>query len=73
MTLMADIYCEWCGSPATVRQADIDRGWGRFCSKSCKAVYQSNKKSNSAYNSSGDRSSDYLGGKIFNQHSNVFK
>lgn len=34
------IRCENCGAPKTVRVADRNRGWGRFCDKSCKAAYQ---------------------------------
>lgn len=29
--------CEACGAAFQAKAADIDRGWGRFCSKSCKA------------------------------------
>ncbi len=29
--------CDNCGSVITVRVADRKRGWGKFCSKSCKA------------------------------------
>lgn len=29
-----------CCATKDVRQADIDRGWGKFCSKSCKAIEQ---------------------------------
>lgn len=32
--------CEWCGGEHNVKPADIRRGWGRFCSKSCKAKAQ---------------------------------
>lgn len=32
--------CEQCQKDIEVRQADIDRGWGKFCSKSCKARKQ---------------------------------
>lgn len=27
--------CELCGAPMLVRVADVERGWGRFCSKRC--------------------------------------
>ncbi len=30
-----------CGKRFSVRAADRKRGWGRFCSKSCKAAHQS--------------------------------
>lgn len=32
--------CATCGNPMQVREADVKRGWGRFCSKSCKARYK---------------------------------
>lgn len=35
--------CERCEKEIQVRQADINRGWGRFCSKSCKAKKQTSK------------------------------
>lgn len=42
--------CEWCKKPHTVRVADVKRGWGRFCSKSCKAMKQEKRTGqNAAY------------------------
>jgi endogenous inhibitor of DNA gyrase (YacG/DUF329 family) len=35
--------CIRCGDPMTVRLSDHKRGWGKFCSKSCKAIYQEAK------------------------------
>ena len=32
--------CLHCQKEFYARQADINRGWGKFCSKSCKAKYQ---------------------------------
>ena len=37
--------CEDCGDTMVVREADIKRGWGRFCSKSCKAKKQTRRDS----------------------------
>ena len=37
---MVDRICECCRKPFTARQADVSRGWARFCSKSCKAIQQ---------------------------------
>jgi hypothetical protein len=34
------IKCGRCGSPFMARVADRARGWGKFCSKSCKAIKQ---------------------------------
>lgn len=33
--------CMNCTKPFTPRVADVKRGWGKFCSKSCKASWQS--------------------------------
>ena len=35
-----EVKCEQCKTPFMARVADRKRGWGRFCSKSCKAVKQ---------------------------------
>lgn len=35
------VVCKQCGNTFVARVADINRGWGVFCSKSCKAKYQS--------------------------------
>jgi hypothetical protein len=40
---MIDKKCEWCGCNMSVRTADVSRGWGKFCSKSCKAKKQEKK------------------------------
>ncbi len=29
-----------CGKKFTARSADVKRGWGKFCSKRCKAIEQ---------------------------------
>jgi hypothetical protein len=34
------VKCANCRESKNVRTADRRRGWGRFCSKSCKAEYQ---------------------------------
>lgn len=34
------VKCKGCGSPFQARVADRNRGWGKFCSKSCKAIKQ---------------------------------
>lgn len=47
--------CEWCKKPHTVRVADVKRGWGRFCSKSCKAMKQEKRTGqNAAYHAQQD-------------------
>lgn len=35
-----EINCKCCPNTKMVRQADIDRGWGLFCSKSCAAYFK---------------------------------
>jgi hypothetical protein len=37
---MPSVCCKWCHKPFHARQADINRGWGKYCSKSCKASHQ---------------------------------
>lgn len=41
---MPEISCGWCSKKKKVRSADIKRGWGKYCSKSCKAKDQAKKK-----------------------------
>lgn len=38
-----DKLCNRCKQPHTVRVADVKRGWGKFCSKSCKASEQTQR------------------------------
>ena len=40
--MMVDRKCQnkKCGMPFKARSADVKRGWGRFCCKSCKATAQ---------------------------------
>jgi hypothetical protein len=40
MTKMVERKCSRCGTTFQARQADVNRGWARFCSKSCKAKKQ---------------------------------
>lgn len=37
---MIDCRCGWCHKPMKVSAADCKRGWGLYCSKSCKASDQ---------------------------------
>jgi hypothetical protein len=39
----ATYNCQRCQQPFTARVADRNRGWARFCSKSCKAIRQVQK------------------------------
>lgn len=33
-------HCAWCGKVLHPKVADLKRGWGKFCSKKCKARSQ---------------------------------
>ena len=37
---MPTFNCKQCNKPFNARQADRNRGWARYCSKSCKAKNQ---------------------------------
>ena len=37
---MIERKCQNCKTTFMARQADVDRGWAKFCSKSCKAKKQ---------------------------------
>jgi hypothetical protein len=43
MAQMIEKQCKCCKQPISVRLADHKRGWGNFCSKSCKAKVQEQK------------------------------
>lgn len=43
MARMVDRNCECCRAPMRVRAADVARGWGRYCSKRCKARAQESR------------------------------
>lgn len=36
--------CKTCGKTITPRTADVKRGWGKFCSKSCSKCKLKDKK-----------------------------
>lgn len=40
MAKMIERTCECCKTKFLARQADVNRGWAKFCSKSCKAIKQ---------------------------------
>jgi len=41
---MKVIICKCgCGREKKVKESDLKRGWGKFFSKSCKAIFQSRK------------------------------
>jgi hypothetical protein len=41
MANMTDCKCQWCEGDFKARTADVNRGWAKFCSKTCKAKHQS--------------------------------
>jgi hypothetical protein len=43
MAVMVDKKCACCKIAIKVRAADVARGWGKYCSKSCKAKVQEKK------------------------------
>lgn len=45
MAKMVTVACEYCGVEREVREADVKRGWGRFCSKSHAAMNNRNRDS----------------------------
>jgi len=40
MAHMTQRRCKCCGDTFMARTADVNRGWAKFCSKSCKAIHQ---------------------------------
>jgi hypothetical protein len=40
MPQKVEVKCKQCGELFMARVADRKRGWGKFCSKSCKATHQ---------------------------------
>ncbi len=55
--------CPVCKSPFTARAADVKRGWGKFCSKSCKAIKQERRTGqHAAYRDRQSRRDDDWGG-----------
>lgn len=53
---MVERKCAWCKAPFQARAADVKRGRGKFCSKSCKASKQ--EKRTGQYRALQERGSD---------------
>ena len=51
-----------CGKLFTARVADRNRGWARFCSKSCKATEQETRTGQYAAYKNRETDEDYGGG-----------
>ena len=59
MPKMVEVSCKWCKTPFMARKADVNRGWGKFCSKSCKANEQEKRTHQNANFKERQRESDY--------------
>ena len=59
---VVEVKCKCCGGKFIARVADRKRGWGKFCSKSCKAKKQEAKTgaSKAYHNRSRDKSVGYV-------------
>ena len=59
---MVEIICKCgCGRKKMVKQADLNRGWGLFFNKSCKARHQENRTGQYArYLQSSRRSEEFF-------------
>lgn len=57
MASTATYKCKCCGAPFEARTAERARGWAKFCSKSCKAVKQT--QAGGGRRKSGARGSRY--------------
>ncbi len=53
MVDMTQRECGWCKKSFVARTADVNRGWAKFCSKSCKAMKQEKKTGQYARHCSG--------------------
>lgn len=70
MPKMVECKCKGCGNPFMARVADRKRGWGQFCSKSCKAIKQEKRThQHSRYLSrryeSGSQSGEFANAHLF--------
>lgn len=59
------VKCNWCKKEFKARTADIKRGWGKYCSKSCKASDQE-CKTNGQYRKLQNSYNN------FDQHGHIF-
>ena len=66
---MVTVNCARCKKPFEARVADRKRGWGKFCSKSCKAIKQTQRtgyagpqhSANYSCSECGDPARKYIG------------
>jgi hypothetical protein len=57
MASMITVNCQRCKQPFEARVADRKRGWAKFCSKSCKAIRQTQRTGNAGPNDRNYRGS----------------
>lgn len=57
--------CKNCGKIFYPRVADVNRGWGKFCDKSCKASEQYRRKPYTEFHDSNDGE---IGGTVIERH-----
>jgi hypothetical protein len=55
MAHMTERNCKNCKQPFLARTADVNRGWAKFCSKSCKAKEQDRRTGGHAREHYGPR------------------
>lgn len=67
-----NVKCGCCGTQFQARSADVKRGWGKFCSKSCKAKKQERRTGQMANylhrRSIARDSSEYGGTPVYEAH-----
>lgn len=63
---MVERKCKCCGSKFFARSADVKRGWGLYCSKSCKAIRQEARTGQ--YQRHQDREDSHGGMEFSNAH-----
>jgi hypothetical protein len=59
MSSKATYKCKCCGKPFEARKVDRARGWARFCSKSCKAIKQTQRTGYAGPSNHDDRMDRY--------------
>lgn len=57
--------CKNCGTAFQAREADVKRGWAKFCSKSCKASEQERRTNQ---NAAHHYQSEFGGTPVFDRH-----
>lgn len=66
MPSMIERTCRRCRCKFMARTADVKRGWGKFCNKSCKAIFQ--EKQTGQYRAFMERKDGHYEGTFSNAH-----